>query len=107
MHKHDRRENADVDDEADQGLSGYLGGVRQSIGHAVEGRKDGGENHTGSEASPVRLYPEAGRCQYGSAHLEPFTATHNMKLTKHFSMMTNHAPYIPKVALLIMEKPRW
>ena len=34
-------------------------------------------------------------------------ATHKMKLTKHFSMMTNHAPYIPKVALLIMEKPRW
>jgi len=33
--------------------------------------------------------------------------THKMKLTKHFSMMTNHAPYIPKVALLIMEKPRW
>jgi hypothetical protein len=38
---------------------------------------------------------------------EAVTATHMMKLTKHFTMMTNHAPYIPKVALLIIEKPRW
>ena len=33
--------------------------------------------------------------------------TYKMKLTKHFTITTNHVPYIPKVALLIIEKPRW
>jgi hypothetical protein len=32
--------------------------------------------------------------------------TYKMKLTKHLTITTNHAPYIPNVALLIIEKPR-
>lgn len=42
-----------------------------------------------------------------TAYNQSAAVTYKMKLTKHLTMITNHAPYIPKVALLIIEKPRW
>jgi hypothetical protein len=60
MYEHDRREDANVNDEANQCLGGDLGGLWQSIGHAVKGWEDRGKNHAGSKASPICLDPEAG-----------------------------------------------
>lgn len=74
----------------------------------MEGRENGGENHVSSEASPICLDAKTEYFPSVRDHrLEYVTFTHKMKLTKHFNMTTNHAPYIPNVDLLIIEKPRW
>lgn len=63
MHKHDWRKDEYVDNEANQLLGGDLCGLRQGIGHGVEGWENGREDNARCKASPVCLDTEAGNCQ--------------------------------------------